>query len=168
MSIQGIYQERQPVQIHIKWGQIKGLTRIKSALHAAIIAAFERAVDNTVVLMKDIVPESIKRRPPYSTKQQERSERMMRTAIRLLEDSFAVMELGTLKKRYFLKFGYTASYARHINIKRNVKKWSKAGSETGFAGQTKRLLIQEIRKELKIELAKDPELRGFVGAREFG
>ena len=168
MSIQGIYQERQPVQIHIKWGQIRGLTRIQSALHAAIIEAFEIAVDNTVDLMREIVPESIKRRPPYSKKQQARSERMMRTAIRLLENSFAVMELGTLKKRYFLKFGYTTFYAPHINIKRNVKKWSKKGSETGFAGQTKRLLIQEIRKELQRVLARDPELRGFVGAREFG
>lgn len=168
MSIQGIYQERQPVQIHIKWGQIKGLSRIQSALHAAIIAAFERAVDNTVDLMKKIVPESIKRRPPYSAKQQARSEALMRTAIDLLEQSLTAITRGGFKTRYFLKFGYTASYARPINIKRNVKKWSKKGSETGFAGQTKRLLIQEIRKELKIELAKDPELRGFVGAREFG
>ena len=85
---------RQPIQVWMKWGQAKGKRQVKAALHAAIANALELAVQDAIDYMREIVPESIKRRPPYSAKQQERSEALMKTAIGILEDSLTQMLRG--------------------------------------------------------------------------
>ena len=157
---------RQPVQIHITWGALKGLPKIRTALHNAIVRALKRAVKRTITLMDEIVPESEERVPPYP--ESYKSEALLATAKDILNNSFTTMKKGGFKRRYFLKYGYPASYARFINLKRNVKNWSKEGSETGFFGQAKQLLIKAMREELKVELVKNPQLSQFIGARIFG
>ena len=148
---------RQPVQIFIKWGEAKGKKKVQAALHQAIINALSDAVDDTETYMKEIVPESKKRDPPYPPSY--KSEALMTTAIHVLTDSLAAMETGGLKHRYYLKYGYPASYAQKINLKRNVRKWSKPGSKTGFFGKAKQKLIRRMRVHLKDYLSKEAAVK---------
>lgn len=162
------YPISQPIKIWIRWGEIRGRKAIEAAIHAAIGRALEVAVFATIDLMRKIVPESILRRPPYSTKQQARSEKLMITAITKIFESLLSQQLGGFKKRYGIKFGYYASYARFINLKRNVRKWSKKGSKTGFYGETKQELIQSMREALAFELDLQPRLKQYIGAKRYG
>lgn len=162
---------RQPVQIHINWGQARGLKQVQASLNASILRALKHAVNETIKVMQRIVPESEERVPPYPPSY--KTERLMATAIAILTDSLAAQGRGGgLQKRYFIEYGYPAKYAKHINVKRNVKKWSKPGSETGFFGTAKQVLIQELRKALRFELsrprAQQLELTKFIGTIETG
>lgn len=149
---------RQPIQIHILWGKARGLKQVQASLNASILRALRTAVVATIKIMREIVPESIFRSPPYPPSY--KSERLMETAITILQKSLADMGRGgRLKKRYFLRYGYPAEYAQDINLKRNVEKWSKEGSETGFFGTAKQVLISELRKALKFELSRPRALQ---------
>ena len=162
---------QQPVQIYIRWGQARGLKQVQASLNAAILRALSTAVKATIRLMEEIVPESIYRVPPYPPSYE--SEALMETAISILEDSLAEAKRGTgLKPRYALKYGYPASYARHINLKRNVRKWSKRGSRAGFYGFIKQFLIETLKAALRYELsrprAQQLELSKYVGTVRTG
>ncbi len=161
----------QPVRVFIRWGDAKGKKKVEAALHATLIRAMNTAKRNTIDYMEDIVPESEFRSPPYPPSY--KSEALLQSAIDILNRSFTDMKSGGgLKKVYRFKFGFPASYARYINLKRNVKKWSKAGSKTGFAGKTKQRLIKEFRLALKLELqtqrAAKLELSKYIGVKKYG
>ncbi len=162
---------RQPVKVYILWGKAKGKKQVEAALHATIIRAMNIAKKRTQDLMEDIVPESEFRSPPYPKSY--KSEALLQTAIDILSESFTDMKSGSaLKKVYKFKFGFPASYARHINLKRNVQKWSKTGSKTGFFGKSKQKLIAEFRLALKEELrskrAVELQLTKYIGVKDFG
>lgn len=156
-----------PVKIFINWGSAKGVRGIESALHAAMIRTFQKATDRTTDLMKVIVPESIKRVPPYPPSAQKKSEALMETAIDILEQSMTELTRGGFKRIYKLKLGFPASYAARVNLMRNVR-WSKKGSKAGFSGKSKKLLIQTLRQELKKELSAEPKLKPYIGKRQYG
>ena len=162
---------QQPIKVYIKWGQARGKKQVEAALHATIIRAMNVAIRYTIDLMEEIVPESEFRSPPYPPSY--KSEALLQTAITILRKSFKEMKAGGgLKKVYRLRFGFPASYARYINLKRNVRKWSKKGSKTGFAGETKQMLIREFRLALKIELqsqrAAKLALTKYIGVKRYG
>lgn len=161
---------RQPVKVYIKWGQARGKRQVETAIHATIIRAMNVAIRNTIDLMEDIVPESEFRDPPYPPSY--KSQALLQTAILILRQSLKDMKAGGFKKIYKIKFGFPATYARYINLKRNVRKWSKAGSKTGFYGESKQVLIREFKAALKIELqsqrAAKLSLTKFIGVKSFG
>lgn len=162
---------RQPIQIHINWGQARGLKQVQASLNASILRALRTAVVATIKIMREVVPESIFRSPPYPPSY--KTERLMETAITILNKSLAEQGRGGgLKRRYFLRYGFPAKYARYINLKRNVQNWSKEGSETGFFGIGKQVLIQELRAALRFELsrprAQQLELTKYIGTIETG
>lgn len=162
---------RQPIQVHIRWGKAKGKKQVQAALHACILNAFSRTVDSAIDLMKEIVPESRFRQPPYPPSY--KSEQLMQTAIDILSQSLTRMGLGSgLKKRYFLRYGFPAKYAQYLSTGRRKVKWSKTSSERGFYSTIKLQIVTQfrifLREELATQRAAKLALRKYIGAKIYG
>ena len=160
-----------PIRIHTRWGKARGKKQIQAALHACIFNAFSRTVDSAIDLMKEIVPESRFRKPPYPPSY--KSEQLMQTAIDILSQSLTKMGLGSgLKKRYYLKYGFPAKYAQPLSRGRKKVKWSKSTSERGFYSTIKLHIHTQfrifLREELATKRAAKLALKKFIGAKQFG
>lgn len=170
---------------------------MKAALAAALSAALTRAIDQTIALMTEIVPESAADKQRYEPKTSRRRKKtkygsgyagyLARRRARgdtesLLDTALAIMLVEKKKvsaltgqdigRHIGVRFGYPSSYASHINLKRSVRRWSKSGSQTGFYGKTKQLLIasfkEELRKELNTQTAARLALTKYIGTKSYG
>lgn len=174
---------RQPVKIHLNWGQFRGLTEVKEGLAGAISAAFLLAINDVIKLMVEVVPESAANKQRYEPKTKRRRkktkfgsgysgylarraaggdpESLLDTALDILEDErkrLSKLTGADIGRLISVKFGYPSGYAMPINLKRKVT-WSKGSSKTGFFGLTKQLLISRLRIYLKTQLAKPESQR---------
>ena len=194
--VSGAIAIRQPIRVHIRWGKARGLEQVKTALAAALSAAFLYAINETIALMTQIVPESAADKGRYEPKTSRRrkktkygsgyagylrrrrakgdQESLLDTALEILTaekrkiSALTGMDIG---RQIGIKFGYPSSYASFINLKRNVR-WSKGGSKTGFYGKTKQRLINTFRAQLREELSKQTAIKlsltKYIGTRAYG
>ena len=139
-------------RIYFKLGNIKddrAGKKIKRAIHKAIWTAFETAIDETIVLGREIVPESKYGNYPPSYS----SERMMKDWIIHMEGESRDVSLGknTLRSSYEVRQIWKASYAKYVDQMTGVN-WSKPGSQPDFVKTLHEFMVRELMKHLNINI----------------
>lgn len=141
---------RATVEIFVTKGDLTGTDAIKQNIHNIINAALKQAVNNVITKMIEVVPDSSPRvlaggYPPSYV-----SENLSSSSQKILRDSVEAIG-SSLQRRYSLKYGYPASYARFVDVMRSVQ-WSTAGTHGGFIKEVRDFLIAEVKRLLAIGL----------------
>ena len=130
----------------------QGNPKVETEIHRLISRVLTLAVNETIVFMKEIVPESEAALFRYPTSYV--SEHLLLTAVTLLEERLLALKRQGFQTNYTLPIEFPATYAKYVAAHKTNKVWppvgwSKATSRTNFDQLTIEFFRQSYCRHMK-------------------